>query len=170
MKFLKNNFAAIAALCLCASAAKADPPSNTVNPRNAILFNAYINSNAVPTVSNIMTFTNLYLSAPYQHNAAVTTLITATNQVVPAALNYTNYFDLAKIVVTNNGSTNVYTTNWTSDQPIQIIGLGTGFTNSIQARTMPSTNFDGYELIRLTKVGMNTTNNYLYEVVLSQTP
>lgn len=72
----------LAALGLCAFALNslADPPSNTVNPRNAVLFNGYFVSNAVPAITNIPnSWTNIYLSAPYQHNISVTTLITGTN-------------------------------------------------------------------------------------------
>ncbi len=162
------------ALGLCAFAlnSPADPPTSTVNPRNAILFNGYFDSNAVPAVTNIpSSWTNIYLSAPYQHNISVTTVITGTNQIVPAALNHTNYFDLGKIVITNNGTSNVYTTNWSGTNGIiSVITTGNGNTNSMAVGWIYVTNFDGYELIRLSKMGENSTNNYVEQVILGQTP
>ena len=169
MKLLKRMPAAIGLGTLGLglwTSALADPPANTIAPRNAVLFNGWVISNAVPTVTNINTSTNLYLAAPYQHGISLTTIITATNAVVPAALNYTNYFDVGKVWNSNG----VLSTNWTTDQPIQVIGTGTGFTNSVQAREMVSTNFDSFELIRLTKLGANLTNNYNWQIILGQTP
>ncbi len=145
----------------------ADPPSNTANPRNAFLFNGLFISNGVPATTNISSYTNLYLSAPYQHKISVTTVITGTN-VIPAAYLYTNYFDLGKVTSSNG----VYTTNWTSDTPIVVTGAGVAAVNSnqVQARILSETNFDGYELIRLTKAGANATNAYTWQVILGQTP
>ena len=165
MKFKKSS-ALACALCISALSVFADAPTSTVATRNSLLFNGYFISNAVPTITNINAFTNLYLSAPSQHNISVTTIITGTNAIVPATLNYTNYFDLAKILVSNG----VFYTNWTTDQPIQVIGTGTGVTNSVQARLISTTNFDSYDLLRLTKQGMNATNNYFEQVILGQTP
>jgi len=73
-------------------------------------------------------------------------------------------------VITNNGTTNVYTTNWTTDTPLIITGTGNGLTPVCHTTTISSTNFDGFELIRLTKFGMGATNNYTFTGVLGQTP
>src|SRR5690348_1777344 len=126
MKSFKSRFAALAALPLCAFALNclADAPTSTVVTRNSLLMNNWlIVSNAVPLTTNINSFTNITLTAPYQHDISVTTLITATNAVTggtntvgSGAFAYTNFFDLGKILVTNG----VYTTNWTTDTPIQV--------------------------------------------------
>lgn len=167
MKFSKIKIAAIAALALCATALNslADPPSSSYSPRNSILFNGLFISNAVPATTNIGTWTNIVLTSPSQHNMSITTVMQGTN-TIPAAYNYTNYFDLGKIVNSNG----VLVTNWTTDTPIVVIGTGTAAANSnnCQARILSPTNFDNYDLIRLTKAGSNATNAYNWEVILGQ--
>lgn len=177
-----KKFSGLAALGACALAlnAPAQIINGAVNPRNGLLFNGWVLSNAVPVVTNLsstnapLNFTNLLLTSAYQHNLAITTLINATNQVVPAALNHTNYFDLAKIVNTNMNLTNplgvAISTNWTTNTPIILTSTGDGRTNSVSTVIVSSTNFDGYDLIRLTKMSENTTNNYLEQVIISQVP
>ncbi len=164
----------VAACVNLALAALADPPSNAASPRNSLLMNnLLVVSNAPVLSTNINSFTNLVLSAPFQHHVSVTTMISATNVISggtnttgSGAFAYTNFFDLGKVITTNG----VSTTNWTTDQPIQVIGNGNGLTPVIQARILNSTNFDSYELIRLTKLISNATNQYTYTVVLGQTP
>ncbi|HLX70777.1 MAG TPA: hypothetical protein VKV04_14205 [Verrucomicrobiae bacterium] len=168
-----KSFAALP-LCAFALSALADAPTSTVTTRNSLLMNNWlIVSNAVPLTTNANTFTNITLTAPYQHDISVTTLITATNAVAggtnttgSGAFAYTNFFDLGKILVTNG----VYTTNWTTDTPIQVTGTGNGLIAIDQARQLVPTNFDSYDLLRLTKYSSNATNSYTVTVILGQTP
>ena len=169
----------VAVCCAFAITTLADPPSNAVNPRNAILMNnlLVISNGLGPMPTNLNTFTNVILTAPYQHNMSWTEIISATNAITAGTntvgsgvFNWTNLFDLGKIVITNNGTTNVYTTNWTTDTPLIITGTGNGLAPVCHTTTISSTNFDGFELIRLTKFGMSATNNYTFTGILGQTP
>ena len=169
--FRPTALAAAVGLGASVFTAHADLPAVAVAPRNSTLTSLTLVTNA--QVLTINSPTNLLLTAAYQHDISCTTLVTATNAVVggtntlgSGAATYTNYFDLAKIT----GTSGNYVTNWTTDQPITVTGTLNGLAGVVQARIINHTNFDGYELIRLSKTGHGATNNYSYTVILGQTP
>lgn len=182
MKILKSQFATLAPLLLCSFAlnSRADLPATAVSPRNSIMTTAGTNGAGVITevitngITSVGTFTNVILTAPYQHRISCTTILTTTNAGVPGGTNtfgsssftFTNFFDLAKVVVTNG----VSTTNWTANQPIKVTGSAAGAATQVYTATIDPTNYDSYELIKLSLIGHSATNNYGYTVILGQTP
>jgi hypothetical protein len=181
MKFFKKSFAALP-LCAFALNCLADPPTSTVVPRNAIMTTTGTNTAGVVTlvttngIIGVNSWTNIILTMAYQHEMSVTTIITPTNAVpfgtntVGSTANWTNFFDLGKIINTPSNGTNNYTTNWSTTSPIQEIGTFNNLSTVVQPFVLNHTNFDGYELIRLTKIASGAANNYGFEVILGQTP
>jgi hypothetical protein len=181
MKFFKKSLAALP-LCAFALNCLADAPTSTVTPRNSILTTTGTNTTGVVTlvptngIIGVGSWTNIILTMAFQHEMSVTTIITPTNAVpngtntVGSTANWTNFFDLGKVINTPSNGTNNFTTNWTTTSPIQEVGTFNNLSTVVQPFVLNHTNFDGYELIRLTKITSGAANNYGFEVVLGQTP
>lgn len=157
-----------------------------ISPRKAILMNNWlICSNAAIITTNCYNDTPLLLTPGFQHNLTIGSMLYSTNTTQggagtagtnaatggtnitgSGAFSYTNFFDLGSILSTNG----VSTTNWTQSTAITVVGTGLNLSNDFQTWEIPYTNFDSYDLIRLTKFSSNATNQYTQTLYIEQTP